>query len=102
MQSKYSLNVGFSLERRLLLECKKEFKPLYACFHTDNDFTNKCTKKALGLKHDIPEALVDDFITCCEDMRVSLNESLASKRKSVAKIENLLARMKFLRLRFLI
>ncbi len=100
MQNKYSKMLLISSEKNLLLKSNSEFQVLYKVFSDKADFSECCSEKTLQVK--IPKGLQAEFIKSCEDIRIELLLQMNARTQSMTKIENLLARIRFIKLRFLL
>lgn len=89
-------------DKHLLIHCKKEFSVIYKFFSDDRTFSEPCERKNFRNNDEVPEKLEDEFITHSEFIRKSLVEQINARNKSISKIENLLAQIKFLSLRFML
>lgn len=102
MQHKHSRITFIRKEKQLLMVCKKEFKDIYKYFSDDPSFSEPCVRELLKQESAVPDPLLTEFIEYCESIRAALNEQVITRNKSLTKIENLLAQIRFLKLRFLI
>lgn len=102
MKSKVNTSIFVEKESQLIVICRNEFKPIYSYFSSSKSFSDECILKKLKHNSNIPSDLIKEFVFQCEEIRQEIISQSASRNKSIVKIENLLARIKFLKLRFLI
>lgn len=99
MQQKKTRLLMLSPKKNLLLTCKQEFLAIYQCFSDSQSFSEPCTLKKLRTKA-IPKGLSEEFVAGVESIRSELLLQLNARKKSITKIENLLARIRFIKLRY--
>ena len=100
MQNKYSRQLFLSTEKSLLISCRQEFLPMYKLFSNKLDFSVKCTLKNLSKDIDMPKSAQADFIRACEDLRNDIALQITARKQSITKLENIVARIRFIRLRY--
>ena len=102
MQNKYNKLLFVSPEKDLLIKTKKEFVSLYNLFSDSGDFSVPCTLQKIKDNDQVPPALKKEFADVCEQIRQDLLTQISARRFSMTKIENLMARIRFIKLRFMI
>ena len=90
-------------DRHVFYTSKKMFEPFYALFGGDiaGDFSRPCTAKTLDAQEmRWTETERADFIQTCEHVRQVLQKQHNRKIKSVSALENTMASLKFLGLKY--
>lgn len=100
MQNKYSRHIFLEVEKNLLVTCRQEFFELYSLFSKKTDFSEACTLKNLSKDLDISNAAKQEFVKNCELLRNDILLQITARDQSISRLENVIARVRFIRLRY--
>ena len=89
--------------RKTMSECRSLFKPFYVLFggQVEDGFKVVCSSKNFRPKHcTVKEEDMLEFITTCEQIRCVLRDQLHARHRKIEVLENTLAKIKFMHLKY--